>query len=114
MIEAALSGVAEFVSAQQLHALLGADAPSLATVYRTLQSLERSGQIDTVNRNGEAVYRACAPTHHHHLVCTVCSTTIEVAGDEVERWASQTATEHGFALQTHVADIYGTCVACST
>lgn len=109
----ALTEAADFVSAQQLHMLLGVDAPSLATVYRTLQALVDEGLADTVSRGGEQVYRACGTAHHHHLVCTECSTTVEVDGGEIEEWAARTAREHGFIPDSHIADIYGRCAACS-
>jgi Fur family ferric uptake transcriptional regulator len=110
---AALSAANDFVSAQSLHALLGEDAPSLATVYRSLQFLVQEGDADTVTRNGESLYRACGTAHHHHLVCTECATTVEVDGGEIEEWAARTAREHGFVIDSHIADIYGRCTACS-
>lgn len=102
-----------FVSAQQLHAQLGDDAPSLATVYRTLQLLARDGLVDAVNRDGETLYRACGTGHHHHLVCVSCATTIEVDGNEIEEWATLTAARHGFTIDSHVADVYGRCPDCA-
>ncbi len=113
-VMAALSAASDIVSAQQLHVLLGPDAPSLATVYRTLQSLVDDGTADSVARGGEQVYRACGIAHHHHLVCTECSTTVEVDGGEIEEWASRTAREHGFVPGTHIADIYGRCARCAS
>lgn len=112
-VVAALAGAREFVSAQELHAILGDDAPSLATVYRTLQALERDGTVDSVNRNGESLYRACGSAHHHHLVCTGCSVTIEVDGAEIEEWATRTAGHNGFVMESHIADIYGRCANCA-
>ena len=112
-VVAALSEAADFVSAQQLHALLGNDAPSLATVYRTLQALVDEGLADTVARAGEQVYRACGTAHHHHLVCTECAATVEVNGGEIEEWAARTAHEHGFVPVSHIAEIYGRCATCS-
>jgi Fur family ferric uptake transcriptional regulator len=112
-VMAALAAETDFVSAQQLHALLGANAPSLATVYRTLQTLVEEGTADTVARAGEQVYRACGIAHHHHLVCTECSATVEVDGGEIEEWAARTAREHGFVPDTHIADIYGRCARCA-
>lgn len=110
---AALTVAADFVSAQQLHGLLGSEAPSLATVYRTVQALVEDGTADTVTRKGEQVYRACGPAHHHHLVCVTCGATTEISGDEIERWATDTATANGYQLVSHVADIYGVCRNCS-
>ena len=112
-VAAALSASTDFVSAQQLHVSLGSDAPALATVYRTLQSLVDEGTADTVSRGGERVYRACGPAHHHHLVGTECAATVEVDGGEIEEWAARTAREHGFVTDTHIADIYGRCAACT-
>lgn len=110
---AALAEATDFVSAQQLHVLLGRDAPSLATVYRTLQTLVGEGMADSVARGGEQVYRACGTAHHHHLVCTECAATVEVDGGEIEEWAARTARDHGFVTDSHIADIYGRCSNCA-
>ena len=112
-VMAALSDATDFVSAQQLHVLLGSGAPSLATVYRTLQALVEDGTADSVSRGGEQVYRACGTAHHHHLVCTECAATVEVDGGEIEEWAARTARVHGFVPDSHIADIYGRCARCS-
>ena len=112
-VMAALAAATDFVSAQQLHALLGAGAPSLATVYRTLQTLVEEGTADSVARGGEQAYRACGTAHHHHLVCTQCAATVEVDGGEIEEWAARTARVHGFVPDTHIADIYGRCARCA-
>ena len=110
----ALSAAQDFVSAQALHDRMGADAPALATVYRTLQNLVESGAVDTVTRHGEVLYRACGTSHHHHLVCTGCAATIEVDGAEIELWAARTAAAHAFVIESHIADIYGRCAQCAS
>ena len=112
-VTAALSDSREFISAQDLHSTLGADAPSLATVYRTLQGLTEEGAVDSVNRNGESLYRLCGAAHHHHLVCIDCAATVELDGDEIEEWAVRNASEHGFTMTSHIAEIYGRCATCS-
>lgn len=112
-VTSALAAANDFVSAQALHGSLGADAPALATVYRTLQTLVEEGTADTVTRHGEALYRACGSAHHHHLVCTECAATVEVDGLEIEQWATRTAAEHGFVMESHIADIYGRCASCA-
>ena len=112
-VAAALAESPEFISAQGLHANLGDDAPALATVYRTLQSLVDAGTADTVTRGGEQLYRACSTGHHHHLVCVGCGATAEIAGDEVEQWAERSGTAHGFRVLSHTADIYGVCGQCA-
>ncbi len=105
-----------FRSAQELHALLRdrQDPVGLATVYRTLQTLVDDGQLDVLRgADGEAAYRRCSPSHHHHLVCRSCGRTVEVADPPVERWAARVAAEHGFADVEHQVEVFGTCGSCT-
>ncbi|MGY2005137.1 Fur family transcriptional regulator [Blastococcus sp. SYSU DS1024] len=106
-----------FRSAQDLHALLRerGDAVGLATVYRALQALVDDGQLDVLRSpDGEAAYRRCSPSHHHHLVCRSCGMTVEVADPPVERWAARIAAEHGFADVQHDLEVFGTCADCAS
>ena len=92
----------------------GGDNVGLSTVYRTLQALADGGEVDMLRtEDGEAVYRRCSATHHHHLVCRVCGRTVEVEGPTVERWADGVAGEHGFTEVSHTLEIFGTCPDCS-
>ncbi|MGH8941157.1 MAG: Fur family transcriptional regulator, partial [Actinomycetes bacterium] len=103
-IAAALDESTEFRSAQDLHALLRGrgDSIGLTTVYRTLQALADSGDVDVLRQpDGEAVYRRCSTGHHHHLVCRRCGRTVEVEGPAVERWADRVAEQHGFREVEH-------------
>jgi Fur family transcriptional regulator, ferric uptake regulator len=112
---AALDAVADFRSAQDIHGLLKqrGENVGLTTVYRTLQSLADSGEVDVLrNTDGEALYRRCSDGHHHHLVCRDCGHTVEVAGPAVERWADRVAADHGFADLSHTLEIFGTCRDC--
>jgi Fur family transcriptional regulator, ferric uptake regulator len=114
-VVALLKDLDDFRSAQDLHALLRrhGDSIGLATVYRALQSLVDSGRADVLRTaGGEAVYRDCSRTHHHHLVCRECGKTIEVQGPAVERWADQMAAKHGYADVSHTLELFGTCPAC--
>jgi Fur family ferric uptake transcriptional regulator len=104
-----------FHSAQEVHALLrsAGDPVGLSTVYRTVQSLADDGELDSIRTDsGEALYRRCSTSHHHHLVCRSCGRTVEVAGPTVERWADRVADEHGFADVSHTLEIFGTCADC--
>jgi Fur family ferric uptake transcriptional regulator len=116
-VRAALSDSEGFRSAQDIYAdLRGAGSKiGLTTVYRALQSLSESGDVDSLRTDdGESVYRACETSgHHHHLVCRVCGRTVEVSGPAVERWAEAVATQHGFTGVTHTVEVFGTCAECS-
>lgn len=115
-VAAALGDVEVFTSAQEIHALLRSrgDDVGLTTVYRTLQALAESGEIDVLRTpEGESVYRQCSTGHHHHLVCRFCGLTVEIEGPAVESWADKTAAEHGFAEVEHTLEIFGTCATCA-
>ena len=106
-----------FVSAQQLHASLReAGTPiGLATVYRALADLAVEGEADSLQQEGESLYRACtADTHHHHLICRNCGLTVEIEADPVEEWARAVAASHGFTDARHIVDVFGLCAACAS
>jgi Fur family transcriptional regulator, ferric uptake regulator len=116
----ALLGEADdFISAQELHARLrtAGDSVGLSTVYRTVQALATAGDVDVIlTADGEARYRACAPSrvgHHHHLVCRRCGRTVEVRNPGVERWADNVGRAHGFGEVSHTLEIFGICPACT-
>ena len=111
----ALDAVGDFRSAQEIHELLAerGDGVGLATVYRTLQLLADHGEVDVLrSADGEASYRRCSGSHHHHLVCRGCGATVEVEGPAVERWANAIAAEHGYADVSHTLEVFGVCPAC--
>lgn len=112
----ALSDSNEFRSAQEWHDLLARQGESvgLTTVYRTLQALVDSGDVDMiVGADGENKFRRCSAGHHHHLVCRGCGKTVEVSARAMERWARSVAEEHGFSAERHTLEISGLCSKCS-
>ncbi|HEX3828871.1 MAG TPA: Fur family transcriptional regulator [Sporichthyaceae bacterium] len=114
-VSAVLDSVSDFRSAQELHDLLRqrGENVGLTTVYRTLQSLAESGEVDVLrNDEGESIYRRCSRGHHHHLVCRVCGRAVEVEGPAVEQWAERVAAEHGFTDVSHTMEIFGRCADC--
>ncbi|MGN0064410.1 MAG: Fur family transcriptional regulator [Nocardioides sp.] len=115
-VAAALASVDDFRSAQEIHDLIAqqGDQVGLATVYRTLQRLSETGEVDMLrSEDGEAIWRRCSETHHHHhLVCRQCGATVEVEGPTVERWTDSIAAEHGYADISHTLEIFGTCPSC--
>jgi len=111
----ALASFDDFRSAREIHELLGrrGEAVGLATVYRTLQRLAEAGEVDVLRtEDGEAAWRSCSDSHHHHLVCRGCGATVEVEGPTVERWTRAIAAEHGYADVSHTLEIFGTCGDC--
>jgi Fur family ferric uptake transcriptional regulator len=114
-VDEILTDLDEFRTAQEIHDELRhkGDSIGLTTVYRTLQFMADSGELDAIRKSdGETAYRRCSGGHHHHLVCRSCGRTVEVSGPAVERWASAVAEQHGFREVSHDLEIFGTCSSC--
>jgi Fur family ferric uptake transcriptional regulator len=115
-VAAAVAGLAEFRSAQQIAEVLHAEGHQigLSTVYRALQAMVELEQVDVLRGDdGEVRYRRCGHGHHHHLVCRVCGATVEVTGEAVERWADRVAAKHGYTEVSHAVEVFGRCADCA-
>jgi Fur family ferric uptake transcriptional regulator len=106
----------EFRTPRQLHDELVSRGAriGLTTVYRTLQMLSDTGEVDVMRLpTGDQLYRRCGVAHHHHLTCRGCATTVEVRSPTVESWAATTADAHGFTDESHTLEIFGVCARCA-
>ncbi|WP_028938709.1 Fur family transcriptional regulator [Pseudonocardia spinosispora] len=114
-VSALLDRLDDFRSAQEIHEALRNDGQGigLTTVYRTLQNLSESGEVDVLRTDsGEAVYRRCSTHHHHHLVCRRCGRTVEIEGPAVESWAQRVADDNDFSDVSHTVEVFGVCGPC--
>jgi len=113
-IAAVLADTDQLMTSQQIHQRLAqiGRPVGLATVYRTLATMQLAGEIDAVRMGQELAFRRCSPTHHHHLSCRGCGRTFEVTASQLERWADSLAAEHGFTQVEHVIEISGLCPSC--
>lgn len=113
----ALETLAEFHSAQDLHRIITerGGKVSLATVYRILQSLEETGEVDTVQGDdGQTLYRKCpADEHHHHLLCRRCGAAEDIEADVVEQWAEGIGASLGYSEIVHTIELTGLCADCT-
>jgi Fur family ferric uptake transcriptional regulator len=113
-VKQVLADTDSFLTAQEIHDELRASGVGigLTTVYRTLQLLSGSNELDVLHVHGEALYRRCSGSHHHHLVCRSCKRSVEIESDDVERWAHAVARRHGFSSASHVVEVFGVCSSC--
>ncbi len=116
-VASALAAVPDFRTAQQLHELLAdrGEPVALATVYRHLQAMADSGEIDALRTpEGQYAYRRCGRPdhHHHHLVCRNCGHTVEIEFDALEPLLVALAAEHGFTAVAHELELFGLCERC--
>ena len=89
-------------------------ASACATVYRHLQALVDQGEVDAARADdGEASYRRCGTTTHHHLVCRTRGRAVEISGREIESWLARVANTEGFTNVAPTVEIFGTCATCT-
>ena len=85
-----------------------------ATIYRTLDMLQRAGVIRT--HEFGAGFRRFEPTdtrgHHEHLICLRCGRVEEFQNEHLTRMLPLIADELGFRPERHRVELYGTCRAC--
>ena len=83
----------------------------MATVYRTIRSLEELGEIVPVELPGEPDrYEMAGKAHHHHFICDTCGKAFDVdacPGDLAHM------TPEGFRLIRHEITLYGHCSDCA-
>ncbi|MEN3010548.1 MAG: Fur family transcriptional regulator [Candidatus Bipolaricaulaceae bacterium] len=113
---AVLQGLAQLPKHFEAAELWGALRPrvSAATVYRTLELLERAGLVRKVEF-GEAhahYERVFGREDHGHLVCRRCGRVGEFAVGAARRAVEQAAHALGFALGEVVIQGYGLCPQC--
>ncbi|MFP4199868.1 MAG: Fur family transcriptional regulator [Clostridia bacterium] len=103
-------------SAEDLHQLVREQLPDvgLATIYRTLDLLERLGIIRGVNfGDGRTRYELTSELHqHHHLVCVRCGAIEEVDEDLLGDVEDEISRRTGFTIVDHDLKIYGICHEC--
>ena len=104
------------LTADELHRLVKKKIPAIgiATVYRTLKLLKESGlgreiKLEDGITRYEHLYNH---EHHDHLVCSGCGSLTEVLDPEIEKLQDKLARKHGFKIDSHKLEIYGTCKQC--
>lgn len=104
-------------SADELHQLVRDVDPDvgLATVYRTLDLLERLDLVQSLNLgDGRARYELASGVHrHHHLLCIECGKIEEVDEDLLGAVEEAVLSRAGFTVVDHELKLYGVCCACS-
>lgn len=104
------------VSADEVAARVQAELPdvSQSTVYRTLDVLERLGEIEHVHvghGHGPARYHL-AGRSHAHLLCRRCDQVFEIELSELDGLAEHLADRHDFQLEPGHFALLGTCASC--
>lgn len=104
-----LSESPDHPDAEELHRRVSRVAPgiSIATVYRTVNTLENHGLIERHSfADGRARYEASDSEHHDHFINVETDEVIEFRCDEIERLQEKIASDHGFEIVGHRLEIY--------
>lgn len=107
-------------SAEELHALVRRRLPhlSLATVYKTLETLRAVGAVSDVHAlQGEGRFEAALPgtgagKPHHHLVCVGCRRICDLPEEALPELRVPAREAQGFEVQAVRAQAFGLCPAC--
>ena len=84
-----------------------------ATIFRSLDVLADLGVVERLDLpSGEHAFVACEPAHHHHVVCSSCGRTTEVADPGIERIAEAIGRETGYRIDAHRLELFGLCPSC--
>ncbi len=100
------------VTAEQLVTELGPQGVSRATVYRTLEVLERDGLLTRMHLDSYHGYTVCDQSHHHHLLCHSCGQVTMLDASGVEAEIQRLAQQLDFRVDTHTLEFSGLCRIC--
>ncbi len=92
---------------------------SVATVYRHLDSLVKSGKIAKIpTQSGSFIYQSekCDSCFMQHcsLMCIDCGKVIHMDCDELSKLSEHIKEEHGFYIDHFKTVIYGQCALCKS
>jgi len=106
----------EHLSTNELHRLVQKKDARIGftTVYRTLKLLAECGLASEVAfHDGIARYEhQYNRRSHHHMVCTVCGSSVEFFSPEVDGLEQEIGNKYHYATTRHTFQIYGVCEDC--
>lgn len=80
---------------------------SLATVYRTLTTLQAQGVIEKLEFRGEpARWEPADQQHHDHMIDIETGAVIEFTNERIERLQAEIAGEMGYEIVHHRLELY--------
>ncbi|HXZ44270.1 MAG TPA: Fur family transcriptional regulator [archaeon] len=87
----------------------------LASVYRTMDLLERLHLVKHVHMEHRHRHYARITGHHgHHLVCNGCGLVVEFTDCQLERLTRTLARRTKFQIEGHCVEFFGRCRKCRT
>jgi Fur family ferric uptake transcriptional regulator len=103
---------------EEIHQLLlqQGNRIGIATVYRTLNLLEKLELVSKINvDDGYTRYQLLETQEeheHHHLICERCNRIIDIQDDLLDSLEKQVHDQYGFHVTNHKVKIFGVCKEC--
>jgi Fur family ferric uptake transcriptional regulator len=84
-----------------------------ATIFRTLDVLSAAGVVERIDLpSGEHAYLACQPRHHHHIICSRCGRSSDIADAGLRSVVRDVAKRTGYRVDDHRLELFGLCPTC--
>ena len=81
---------------------------SIATVYRTVRTLQNAGILEKLEfNNGRSRFEDAVRKHHDHLIDLDTGKVIEFFDEEIEQIQTKIAKKLGYKLIGHKLELYG-------
>lgn len=111
-----LFNTAEHPNAEIIYKALHATHPtmSLATVYKTLDTLKKSDLIQELNVGEDSFRYDATVMSHPHMICTTCHKVSDLHTSVLDDVIATAQAETDFDIETEKIFFYGTCPACKT
>jgi Fur family transcriptional regulator, ferric uptake regulator len=111
----ALDGSGDHVTAEQLAEAVWVRHPdiNLATIYRTLELLEKLEIAFHVHLGHGPSRWHLAGDVHHHLVCEVCDRVVEIPDSTFDPLRKRLLNDTGFVIDPHHFSLSGLCAVCA-
>jgi Fur family transcriptional regulator, ferric uptake regulator len=111
----ALDQSSDHLTVEQLAEAVWAIHPdiNLATIYRTLELLERLDIAFHVHLGHGPSRWHLADQVHHHLVCDSCNAVIEIPDSTFDPLRRRLLKDTGFAIDPHHFSLVGLCSSCA-
>ncbi|TDT61983.1 Fur family transcriptional regulator [Fonticella tunisiensis] len=118
VLEAMIANEGKHLSTEEIYDVVKKECPEigLATVYRTIQLLEKMGVVSRVNFddgcNRYELVHNDEDHRHHHLICSNCGMVEEVEDDLLESIEKEIEKKYNFYITNHNVQFYGYCSKC--
>jgi Fe2+ or Zn2+ uptake regulation protein len=86
-----------------------------ATIFRSLDLFTDLRVVERVDLpTGEHAYVPCEPMrqHHHHIVCSGCGRTTDVADCGITAVTEEASRRTGYRIDNHRLELFGLCPPC--